>query len=250
MKQKIRELDEATIQVILNEALLKLPELERLVVVLADAQGLSRNEIAKIMDSSVSQILKRLYAARRKLRLVINSIVQCRESPRASHQIRVGFGNVNRELCAWLHKHPDALFSITPREFEHLIAGIIKDMGAHIELTQQTRDGGRDIIAEFETPVGKLVGIIDCKRYKPDSPVGINIVERLMWIKENKDRASFGAIVTTSYFTQPARKLEADYKAVLKLHDFNSVIDWLNRFGTWEKVTPSGLILPNPNLKL
>jgi hypothetical protein len=42
---------------------------------------------------------------------------------------------------------PDALYRIEPRDFEHVVAEILRDMGYDVYLTPQTRDGGRDILA-------------------------------------------------------------------------------------------------------
>ncbi len=51
----------------LNEAMLTLSETHRLVVTLHDVQGLSHEEIAKIMDSNVGTVRSRLFYARQQL---------------------------------------------------------------------------------------------------------------------------------------------------------------------------------------
>jgi RNA polymerase sigma-70 factor (ECF subfamily) len=51
----------------LNEALLKLSEPHRLVVVLHDVQGQSHEEIAKIMDCNIGTVRSRLFYARQQL---------------------------------------------------------------------------------------------------------------------------------------------------------------------------------------
>ena len=51
----------------LNAALLKLSEPHRLVVVLHDVQGLSHEEIAKVMDCNVGTVRSRLFYARQQL---------------------------------------------------------------------------------------------------------------------------------------------------------------------------------------
>src|ERR1022692_2645300 len=51
----------------LNEALLKLSEHHRLVVVLHDVQGLSHEEIAKVMECNVGTVRSRLFYARQQL---------------------------------------------------------------------------------------------------------------------------------------------------------------------------------------
>jgi RNA polymerase sigma-70 factor (ECF subfamily) len=51
----------------LNEALLKLSEPHRLVVVLHDVQGQSHEEIAEIMDCNIGTVRSRLFYARQQM---------------------------------------------------------------------------------------------------------------------------------------------------------------------------------------
>jgi RNA polymerase sigma-70 factor (ECF subfamily) len=51
----------------LNEALMKLSEPHRLVVVLHDVQGLSHEEIAKVMNCNIGTVRSRLFYARQQL---------------------------------------------------------------------------------------------------------------------------------------------------------------------------------------
>ena len=62
-----REVGLAELQEKLNEALQKLSEPHRLVVALHDVQGLSHEEIAKIMDCNIGTVRSRLFYARQQL---------------------------------------------------------------------------------------------------------------------------------------------------------------------------------------
>jgi RNA polymerase sigma factor (sigma-70 family) len=62
-----REVGLAELQEKLNEALQKLSEPHRLVVTLHDVQGLSHEEIAKIMDCNIGTVRSRLFYARQQL---------------------------------------------------------------------------------------------------------------------------------------------------------------------------------------
>jgi RNA polymerase sigma-70 factor (ECF subfamily) len=62
-----REVNLAELQEKLNAAMLKLSEPHRLVVTLHDVQGLSHEEIAKIMDCNVGTVRSRLFYARQQL---------------------------------------------------------------------------------------------------------------------------------------------------------------------------------------
>jgi RNA polymerase sigma-70 factor (ECF subfamily) len=62
-----REANLSELQEKLNTALMKLSEPHRLVVVLHDVQGLSHEEIAKVMDCNIGTVRSRLFYARQQL---------------------------------------------------------------------------------------------------------------------------------------------------------------------------------------
>jgi RNA polymerase sigma factor (sigma-70 family) len=62
-----RDIALSELQKKLNEALLKLSEPHRMVVVLHDVQGLSHDEIAEIMDCNIGTVRSRLFYARQQL---------------------------------------------------------------------------------------------------------------------------------------------------------------------------------------
>jgi RNA polymerase sigma-70 factor (ECF subfamily) len=62
-----RDANLAELQEKLNDAMLKLSEIHRLVVTLHDVQGLSHEEIGKIMDCNVGTVRSRLFYARQQL---------------------------------------------------------------------------------------------------------------------------------------------------------------------------------------
>jgi RNA polymerase sigma factor (sigma-70 family) len=66
-KTPFREVGLTELQKILNEALLRLSEPHRIVVVLHDVQGLSHEEIAEIMNCNIGTVRSRLFYARQQL---------------------------------------------------------------------------------------------------------------------------------------------------------------------------------------
>jgi RNA polymerase sigma-70 factor (ECF subfamily) len=62
-----RDLNLSELQERLNAAMMKLSEIHRLVVTLHDIQGLSHEEIGKIMDCNVGTVRSRLFYARQQL---------------------------------------------------------------------------------------------------------------------------------------------------------------------------------------
>jgi RNA polymerase sigma-70 factor (ECF subfamily) len=66
-----REVNLAELQEKLNTAMLKLSEPHRMVVVLHDVQGMSHDEIAKIMDCNIGTVRSRLFYARQQLQALL-----------------------------------------------------------------------------------------------------------------------------------------------------------------------------------
>ncbi len=66
-----REAGLTELQEKLNAALLKLSEPHRLVVVLHDVQGMSHEEIAKVMDCNIGTVRSRLFYARQQLQAML-----------------------------------------------------------------------------------------------------------------------------------------------------------------------------------
>ena len=66
-KTPLRDVGLTELQKKLNEALLKLSEPHRMVVVLHDVQGVSHDEIAEIMDCNIGTVRSRLFYARQQL---------------------------------------------------------------------------------------------------------------------------------------------------------------------------------------
>jgi RNA polymerase sigma-70 factor (ECF subfamily) len=71
-----READLRELQGKLNAALLKLSEPHRLVVVLHDVQGLSHDEIAKVMDCNIGTVRSRLFYARQQLQAWLSNYLK------------------------------------------------------------------------------------------------------------------------------------------------------------------------------
>ena len=71
-----REVGLAELQEKLNAAMQKLSEPHRLVVTLHDVQGLSHEEIAKIMDCNIGTVRSRLFYARQQLQAYLSEYLQ------------------------------------------------------------------------------------------------------------------------------------------------------------------------------
>lgn len=120
------------------------------------------------------------------------------------------------ELFSEISKKPEILYQLDPRRFEELIANIFSRYGFSVELTKQTRDGGRDIIAVRSDLDIKSRYIIECKRYAQHRPVGVELVRSLYGV-QMKEGANKSVIATTSYFTPDA----------VKFAETNNTTEWL-----------------------
>jgi len=133
--------------------------------------------------------------------------------------------SVDRLLGA-LQKEPKLLFDMDPRKFEEVVAEIFYQNGFNVELTQQTRDGGKDIIAissHMEIPAKY---VIECKRYAPTRKVSLDIVQRLYGVRYALN-ASVGLVVTTSSFTRDAMQFAGQHPWELTLKGYESLMSWI-----------------------
>jgi restriction system protein len=133
------------------------------------------------------------------------------------------------ELIHEVNKKPAILYDIDPRKFEELIAHIFSLQGFSVQLTKQTRDGGRDIIA-IRCDLGiKSKYIIECKRYAPNKPVSVELV-RALYGTQMQEGANKSVLATTSRFTQDARSFATEKNNTewfMDLKDFEDIRHWI-----------------------
>lgn len=98
----------------------------------------------------------------------------------------------------------------------------------------------------LRVPPGKeLLLIVECKRLARSRKVGIDIVQRFLWILDYQGKANGGLIATTSSFSSDARRLAAGHRWRLDLCEFDGLRHWLAKFGTWTRTDRSGIWLPS-----
>lgn len=137
--------------------------------------------------------------------------------------------SVGVELKKYLARYPHRLRDLTPRNFEELVADILKDFGFDVELTRATHDGGVDIYAYIKTQVCAFLMYVECKKWAEDRPVGLEVVQRLYGVQQ-AHKANKSMIVTTSYFTRPAVEESRRYDLLMTLTDFTDLKNWLKRY--------------------
>ncbi|WP_371135632.1 restriction endonuclease [Reyranella sp.] len=129
--------------------------------------------------------------------------------------------------------------TLSPREFEFLIGALYSSLGYDVHVTQQTRDGGHDIMATKESSRSTERLLIECKCTR--SPVRVGVVRQLMGTLDVYNATS-GVLVTTSQFTTAAYKFAKD-TARLELIDHAELCRRFNsRFGPNWTVRTSQII--------
>lgn len=133
-----------------------------------------------------------------------------------------------RDIIRYLARHPTDLHSVPSRVFEEIIAEIMASNGFEVQLTQKTRDGGRDIIAVSSNRLGIPTSyIVECKRYAPSRPIRVEMVRSLYGVKQGQP-ADHAILATTSYFTRDAiRYSKQPHVLNLHLKDFQAITEWL-----------------------
>lgn len=128
-----------------------------------------------------------------------------------------------------LKKFPEEIYKVTPRKFEEIIAEILSDMGCEVELTQATRDGGKDILAYVNTDFGKLLCLVETKHYRKDRTIGVDIVRNLYGTFCDY-QANSAMLVTTSRFSPDARQFQQRHKYQLSLKDYTDIASWILKY--------------------
>lgn len=137
--------------------------------------------------------------------------------------------DINDEIKKFFKKYPQKLYDINPRKFEELVASILADLGFDVQLTQATRDGGRDIIANIKNAVTDFLAYIECKRYSPENTIGVGIIRQVSGVHYLR-KPSKSIIVTTSFFTKDAKEEAKLIENQLELKDFDNIKNWLERY--------------------
>lgn len=172
-------------------------------------------------------------------------IIELPDDKETFQEISSTIREISGELIKYFAKHPELLYEIEPRRFEILIAELLADMGFEVRLTPRSGDRGRDILAVFDLPTGKVLTVVECRRFARERTVGADAVERLMWVADRYDQSSCAILATTSFFAPSARNLAREFEWRLGLKDFDDLRTWLQEYGTWETRRSSGLWIPS-----
>ena len=149
------------------------------------------------------------------------------ESPILDEQLVSDVIIVNSRLLEHLQKTPALVHAISPRKFEEVVAALLSELGYEVSLTASSRDGGKDIYAIEHSRLGSHLYVVECKRFAPNRPVGVDVVRSLYGVTQH-ERATKGIVVTTSTFTKDAWEFRNADRYAISLQDYRALCDWLD----------------------
>lgn len=144
-----------------------------------------------------------------------------------SRDARITVAAASQTLLERVRAQPLDLYQLTPRQFEETVAEAFAERGYEVTLTPATRDGGSDLYVARNDGLGRFLFAVECKRYRPSNPVQVGLVRQLYGVVE-RERATAGVLITTSFFTSSAiKEAEREMRYRLHLNDFDQLVRWI-----------------------
>lgn len=134
-----------------------------------------------------------------------------------------------RKLIRQIYLDNQFLFQLASRKFEEVIAELFDNKGFDVELTKQTRDNGYDILALKRIGGLPVKFLVECKKYAPNRPIGIDFIRSFCDVIE-QEKANKGIIVTTSYFSPESKERQEKEGHILDLKDKTDIILWMEEY--------------------
>jgi restriction system protein len=136
---------------------------------------------------------------------------------------------VSGEMLRRLAVRPELVHELEPHQFEELAAELFEKKGFSVTLTPRTRDGGKDLYLAQSTELGSFRYAVECKRYRPDRPVSIDVIQRLAGVVD-MERLTAGIVLTTSRFSRDAISHAAKLKYRMSLQGYAELKAMLEGF--------------------
>ncbi|MDI9872871.1 restriction endonuclease, partial [Flectobacillus roseus] len=133
---------------------------------------------------------------------------------------------VNKSILERINFDANKIYDLSSRQFEELVAELMTKQGYKVDLTKATRDGGKDLIIANHSDIGNFIYYVECKKYAPNRPVGVNLVRELAGTI-SLDRVTAGLMITSSYFSPDAIQLSEKIKHQMGLVDFIKLKEWI-----------------------
>lgn len=175
----------------------------------------------------------------RQLKLLLDSVqrrsVTLLTNPELTEKIelvRPRILTLNKNLADAIRTNPSRLDALSPDQFEEFIAELFEEQGYRVTLTKKSRDGGVDVIAEKKDIIDFSV-LAQCKKYASHRPIGAHVIREMTGVLDI-NKATAGAIFTTSRFTPAAIQEARMIRHKLSLHDYFDILMCLHRSGQFK----------------
>lgn len=122
----------------------------------------------------------------------------------------------------------EQLYALSPEEFEELVAELLAHQGFIVTRAPRRADRGVDLYLARNEDLGSFLYVVQCKRNRPDRPVGPSIVREL-WGTISLHNATAGMLVTTATYTRGARREAAaeNMRWRMSLKEYSDIDKWL-----------------------
>ena len=188
--------------------------------------------LLRIKDSNMIEFYNKynnlLYQYGKGLDFSSGIIVPKKELIVPSKKITTDITIVNDTLLKQAQQNPKIMYSFSAREFEKMVCELLEKQGYKVNLTKQTRDGGKDLIILENSLVGQFCIYVECKKYSANNPISVKLVRELYGTIE-AEKATAGMLITTSYFTKDAKEFTEKAKHRMALRDYNDLVQELNK---------------------
>ncbi|MBK3519721.1 restriction endonuclease [Carboxylicivirga marina] len=175
---------------------------------------------------SVDQILKLVNDEIQKKGVFTNSGIEIPSSSYEFKHITSDIRVVNKNILDKIKLRPEDMHKLTSRQFEEMVAELMEKRGYSVDLTKATRDGGKDLIIANHVDIGNFLYYLECKKYAPERPVGVNLIRELAGTI-SVDRVTAGIMITSSYFSPDAIEFSEKIKHQMSLVDYVKLKEWL-----------------------
>ena len=140
-------------------------------------------------------------------------------------RIAPDFALINRELADYFARYPQRLVDLSWRQFEILLDAIFRNLGYDTELGSGRNDAGVDLRLCHKDSIGRIVTLVQAKKYDAAYPIKIEPVAALHGVVQ-REGAHRGLLVTTSRYLPSARRFAADLQSRIILADSGDVARW------------------------
>jgi len=141
---------------------------------------------------------------------------------------------------------PINLHRLSPRQFEEVVAQMIARQGYRTRVVGGARDGGVDI--KVFSRQGQLVGVVQCKRYKPNKALTPGFVREMATVRQMHG-VNIAYLATTAYFTEESKRLAQQLNVrLIDGHDLKQIVKGVSSSPTEQPAPQVAAPMPLPLL--